>query len=127
MGKVLFLVIASLFLTGCMATPSPTQLSSANYGELPASYKEDIQNNISAELKDPFSASYKFGAPKKAYLQGGLVENFKMYYGWVVPVSVNAKNSYGAYTGFKTRQYMFIDGVMVDATLKFSSGYASAL
>ncbi|WP_075335043.1 MULTISPECIES: hypothetical protein [Serratia] len=127
MTRVLFLIIATLFLSGCMATPSATQLSNANYGTLPDSYKENIQNAISVGLKDPDSAKYKFGEPRKAYLQGGLSEDFKMYYGWAIPVAVNAKNSYGAYVGYKTMYYMYSSGRLFDATLKFNSGYAKAL
>ncbi|KGT86143.1 hypothetical protein NG99_26645 [Erwinia typographi] len=129
MKKVLIAVMIgiAMSLTGCMSTPSATQLSNAYYGELPTIYKEQIQNSIGDGLKDPDSAKYKFGEPKKAYLQGGLSDNFKMHYGWVVPVSVNAKNSYGAYVGYKTQYYMFVDGQMIDATLKFNSGYAKAI
>lgn len=127
MGRVLFLLFAMLLLSGCMTTPSTTQLSNANYGQLPSNYKENIQNAIIGGLKDPDSAKFKFGEPRKAYLQGGLPDDFKMYYGWAVPVSVNAKNSYGGYVGYKTMYYMYSNGQLFDATLKFNSGYAKAL
>ncbi|AMO82119.1 MULTISPECIES: lipoprotein [Hafniaceae] len=127
MKKIIFLLVGALLLSGCMATPSLTETTSANYGQLPSDYKEMIQNDISYALKDPDSAKYEFGEPRKAYLQGGIAENFKMYYGWVIPVSVNAKNSYGGYTGFKKRYYMFSNGQIFDATLKFNSGYAKPI
>lgn len=74
-----------------MSTPSSIELSNAYYGDLPQYYEGQIKQTIGDRLKDADSAKYQFGTPSKAYLQGGMAENFKMYYGWAIPVRVNAK------------------------------------
>lgn len=53
-------------------------------------------------LKDPESARYEIGKPVKGYY-GKTLSNLAgprdIKYGWLVPAGVNAKNSYGGYTG----------------------------
>ena len=48
---------------------------------------------MSARLKDPYSARYDFNEPFKGWCKSG----FTTYYGWLVPFTLNAKNSYGGY------------------------------
>lgn len=125
--KKLFVIILSFCLFGCMATPSANDLANANFGNKPISYEENIKNVIGAGLKDPFSAQYKFGEPKKGYYQEGPSENFLLRYGWIIPVQVNAKNSYGAYVGFKNKYFMISEEKLYDITLKYETGYAKLL
>lgn len=53
---------------------------------LTALHKQQISAAVKAKLKDPDSAQFRWPAPKE----------WGSYCGWV-----NAKNSYGGYTGFK--------------------------
>lgn len=54
-------------------------------------------------LKDPDSARFgRFSKPRKEYLY----ENSKPVYGYSVCAEINAKNSYGGYTGSQT--YWFL-------------------
>lgn len=50
-----------------------------------------------------------------------------MYYGWAIPVRVNAKNSYGAYVGYQDYMFMYLNNNLIDATLKFKTGYAKTI
>lgn len=125
--KYVLVLFGALLLSGCMSTPSSTELSNAYYGELPQYYEGQIKQTIGDRLKDADSAKYQFGTPSKAYLQGGMAENFKMYYGWAIPVRVNAKNSYGAYVGYQDYMFMYLNNNLVDATLKFKTGYAKTI
>ncbi len=51
-------------------------------------------------LKDPESARYRFGEPQRAYVNNGLLRGGNVVWqGYVIYFFVNAKNSYGGYTG----------------------------
>lgn len=125
--KKLFVIILSFCLFGCMATPSANDLANANFGNKPINYEENIKNKIGSKLKDPFSAQYKFGEPRKGYFQEGISDNFLLRYGWIIPVQVNAKNSFGAYVGFETRYIMISEGQIYDITSKYDGGFAKLL
>lgn len=127
MKKVLAAAIfASVFLTGCASQqpPSQAQISAANYGELPADYQEQIKNHFNATLKDPYSAKYEFLPAFKGYSQDGQwsPSGGKVSFGWVSPVLVNAKNSYGGYTGNQKYVFIFSGGVMYDVTMMSQFG-----
>lgn len=61
---------------------------------LTAAHKKQIASAVKQQLKDPESAQFRWPAPHK----------FGLYCGWV-----NAKNSYGGYTGFQP--FMIMGGV----------------
>lgn len=123
MKKVIILIL-SICLFGCMTVPNPDDLKNANFGSKPVNYEENIKNLIGSGLKDPFSAQYKFGEPVKGYFQNGM-EGLR--YGWIIPVQVNAKNSYGAYVGFNTQYIMISEGTTYNITYKVKTGYAKLL
>lgn len=63
--------------------------------ELPPDWQALVKKAISAKLKDPDSAQFKFeGKPVKGNVGHGEK--------WMTTVEVNAKNSFGGYTGYKT-------------------------
>lgn len=107
-------------MAGCATQkpPSQAEISTANYGELPKNYKEQITNSLSSRLKDPYTAQFTFLPPFKGYSQDGpwSPSGGKSYFGWVAPVLVNAKNSYGGYTGNQKYVFMFSGGVLYDVT-----------
>jgi hypothetical protein len=74
------------------------QIASADYGSYPTNYEEKIKAYFDARLKDPYSAHYRFGVPHKGYtyLHGTLRA---ADFGYLVNVYINAKNSFGGYTG----------------------------
>ncbi|MDX7999345.1 hypothetical protein FE394_09045 [Xenorhabdus sp. Reich] len=115
-----FVLSSLLLMSGCTTLQPPTQeeMSSANYGELPGNYEEQIKNAMSASLKDPYTAHYRFLKPFKGYTQDGEWSPSKgsVAYGWIVPVYVNAKNSYGGYVGERRYVYIFSGGVLYDTT-----------
>jgi hypothetical protein len=62
-------------------------------------------------LKDPESARYKFDTPERAYRRAGWANRGRVaWQGYVIPVNVNAKNSYGGYTGYKRYFALMRDG-----------------
>ena len=94
--KKLLLLLPFLSLISCvqpLAQPQP----------VPTKYKAKIQAKAGEKLLDPASAQYTWsGTPYQAKSSAGMVyyQNFSM----------NAKNAYGGYTGFKQKRAMFNDG-----------------
>ena len=93
MIKKTAVVFTVMLLGGCVSAPDKAELSRADYGKLPDNYQEIIKDSMSARLKDPYSARYDFNEPFKGWCKSG----FTTYYGWLVPFTLNAKNSYGGY------------------------------
>ncbi|MCW2477758.1 hypothetical protein J5224_01345 [Candidatus Symbiopectobacterium sp. NZEC135] len=117
---IISVLSASVFLSGCATQqpPTQTQIAAASYGELPSNYQDQIKSHFSATLKDPYSAQYTFLPTFKGYSQDGAwaPSGGKVMYGHVAPVLVNAKNSYGGYTGNQRHVFIFSGGVMYDTT-----------
>lgn len=80
--------------------------ANADYGSYPSDYQEIIKKYLTRNLKDPESARYsEYTKPRKEHA----VENVnkkQAIYGYSVCVLINAKNSYGGYTG--NHQYWFL-------------------
>ena len=80
-------------------------VSNADYGSFPKDFQAQIKSYMNTVLKDPDSAKYSnLTKPFKSYTiykqniyQAATHDN--VYYGYSVCFSLNAKNSYGAYTG----------------------------
>tara|TARA_R110002096_G_scaffold435548_1_gene661346 strand:- start:38 stop:376 length:339 start_codon:yes stop_codon:yes gene_type:complete len=103
--KVIFFVISMTALAGCVTTQTMADRSitqAANYGEYPDDYEQIIKSIMMNKLKDPESAQYQFKGPIKAYLRSAPIAGGNpTVYGYMVYFKLNAKNSYGGYTGFK--------------------------
>lgn len=76
------------------------------------------------QLRDPYSAVYRFETPRKGYVKDGLLVGGKIHYGWIVPVWINAKNGFGGYTGAQLFYAMFFseNGNVGDVTQMFGFG-----
>lgn len=91
------IVFAALTLSGCMSMPTQQEIASADYGAYPSQYQQIVRGYFQATLKDPESAQYaSISKPVKYSTR----DWGTMRYGYLVCVAINAKNSYGAYTGF---------------------------
>jgi hypothetical protein len=68
----------------------------------PSGYKEKIKAIVDAELRDPYSAHYRFTDPRKAFFTNGFDVSKGAGVtgvGYAEIVYVNAKNGFGGYTG----------------------------
>lgn len=115
--SLVVLVVAAL--GGCATAVHPTmeQLSSADYGECPAHYMDAIHAYFDSTLKDPASVQYRdITVPEKGYIQSrtALESTGQVTYGWLVNATINAKNSYGGYVGFRTYEFLFRGEQIVD-------------
>ena len=113
----LFLILLMIF-NGC-ATTKLTQkqlqlIENADYGEYPTDYEKIVKDYFSRFLFDPYSAVYRIGQPYKGYLGkppilGGGPDKF----GYLVDVSVNAKNRYGGYVGERQYSVLILNGQVI--------------
>jgi hypothetical protein len=73
--------------------------------------QEQIPGYFETILKDPESARYRYGTPFKGQINKGLISGGGIQWiGWVFPVQINAKNSFGGYTGYKTHYVLTTNG-----------------
>jgi hypothetical protein len=112
-STVLQLICFLFLISACATSPTSQQLLDADYGSFPENYKAIIQDHMAKRLKDPMSAVYDYSAmPIKMWYGGGLAGTFK--FGWGLCTSINAKNGFGGYVGY--RPYYFLirnDSVIV--------------
>ena len=102
------MVLASVLLLGACAGSFERLPPGTSLGDPPAGYEETIKRHFENTLKDPESARYKFGKPIKAYANNGIVYGGNIaWWGYMVDVEVNAKNSFGGYVGFKPYMVFF--------------------
>lgn len=99
MRRVLFPASLILIL-GCKGP----DLATANFGPQPTPEEcaTVAKGWCNANLKDPWSAVIQNArVVGKNSVYNGLVNGGGYTYGWEIRFEVNAKNSYGGYTGFK--------------------------
>ena len=108
---IVFIGAFLLGLSGCVTiypsyAPTEEELANADYGEKPTQYKEQIETYVKAILIDPESAQFTdYSTPNKGWSSKS-PGSFK-YFGWLVCVDVNAKNSFGGYVGRNTYYFIF--------------------
>ena len=100
------------------ATPKEVDLANADYGPRPENVDAAVNEWMKGYLNDPFSAVVeRSGELRKGWwreyksgdllLPAGLARTYVVKYGWVLPAKINAKNKFGAYTGFKSYELYF--------------------
>ncbi len=118
MKKMLILVLIVFTFFGCAQPPTPEQVANADYGRQ-ISYDEAdtiVKNWFQTRLKDPQSAQYDIGSPNKGWWANSIVFGGGKFYGYIVDVSINAKNSYGGYTGNQAYKFVIKDGRVISAS-----------
>ena len=87
--------------------PPLVNIKNADYGLYPKNYEVLIKAWVAENLKDPDSARYsKFSKPRQEYM----FEANKPFFGYSVCAAINAKNSFGGYTGNQTYWFLIRDG-----------------
>ena len=115
--KAFITVAAAALIAGCANAPTDTRgrlLTLADVGAPPASPMQVVREALRTHLKDPDSALVRMiGSPTAMVLQkvpmvttGGA--------GWRICADVNAKNSYGGYTGYKRVFVLWSGGLVID-------------
>jgi hypothetical protein len=115
-GTLPFFILMLIFMSGCASGPVlPEKIQEAGLKTYPENYKELINQYFEDRLKAPFSAKYRFiERPQKAYQRFPPVQDDgDRHIGYLVFVDVNAKNSYGGYTGWEEFRFLIRDGRIV--------------
>ncbi|MCY1250095.1 hypothetical protein D9M71_818300 [compost metagenome] len=81
-----------------------------------------MKEYFNGTLKDPYSAQYQFSKVEKGYIIGSAFEGKPLYAGYIMSANVNAKNSYGGYTGNQGYQFLFQNGALVKGLKLSPSG-----
>jgi hypothetical protein len=120
-AKITIALLTAAALAGCAteaqrkdaetnAWKQTLPLPNADYGSYPENYEELVKAYLARSLKDPESARYSnFSQPRKEHIITS-VSAKEATYGYSVCVSVNAKNSYGGYTGNHVFWFFIRDG-----------------
>ncbi len=106
MKKIIFTIALTIFtlffIQGCAgAVPEKKEIKKfeeKDFGSIPivSNFQQQIEKKIKVRLKDPYSAKITKCAPVP--LKASM---YNVISGWATVCQVNAKNSYGGYTGFK--------------------------
>ncbi|WP_213879351.1 hypothetical protein [Pseudomonas sp. dw_358] len=115
--SVAFSVVAlAVLVAGCAATPTQEQINAADYG--PEVYQYEAQTAakgfFSHYLKDPLSAEYKFEQVHRGYYTDSVLTGGHLHGGYMLQVSVNAKNAFGGYVGFRLYRFLIKDDKIVN-------------
>lgn len=105
----------SLGTTPPKPIPTPEEFAKMEFGApLSIDYQKIIKEYFYERLKDPYSAKIEFSQqPPQPFWFRDALGGQKEYTGFAVMVWVNAKNSYGGYTGKKQYGFIFKDNVIV--------------
>jgi hypothetical protein len=119
------MMIAMLLAAGCAAQFERPDADA--FGEPPRGYEDAIRAYFETTLKDPESARYKFGEPFKAHGNSGWMRGGGVtWVGYAVDVDVNAKNSFGGYTGYQ-RYIVAFTGEQIYRVVRADDPVASLL
>lgn len=116
MRSWLFAVVAAAFLSGCGTAYRSaaeefirTQPASAWGAQPPPGHVEVEKAYIQRRLKDPGSANFEVVGLQRVTVAASLT-NPEVVPVWMSSLRVNAKNSYGGYTGFKVWNFYYRSG-----------------
>ena len=112
MFKYLAIAGGALALSACAAMSPPPEpipvvdTQHADFGPYPKDPDALIKAWATAHLKDPESAHFaSVSKPRKEYM----IADSKPFFGFSVCVGINAKNSYGGYTGSQLYWFLIRD------------------
>lgn len=126
MKKILFIIAGVSVIVGCASAPSREQLESGDYGaDLSSQECESIvKTHVLSRLKDPDSAKFRFdSACEKGYVSSAPLLGREAQLGWRQTGFVNAKNSFGGYTGFNKFEALMRDGEVVSFCFESRAGH----
>jgi hypothetical protein len=111
MRRLLF-VMWCLVLAGCATAPTSEQLAMANYGTPieQADAEQRAKNYLQTALKDPYSAQIRWAPVERGWMREAPIHGGALKFGYILNAGINAKNSYGGYTGEKAYRFLFING-----------------
>lgn len=105
---LLLMTTCLITLSGCATVPTQDQIDAADYGSpMVQAEAENLAKQWFANvLKDPESARYQWNKFEKGWAAASLLDGGDHLFGYLLYCKVNAKNSFGGYTGFQN--YVFV-------------------
>jgi hypothetical protein len=103
-------ILAAVSLSAC--APIQGDASDMLPGPKPLNAEAQVKTAIKALLKDPYTARFESVEPPSVFTCGGVFSH--QWRTWMAQATVNARNSFGGYTGAETYYVFFKDG-RVDA------------
>lgn len=118
MVRTTIVIIGAALLAGCATAPSGEELRAAAAND-PAPDVDAgiamIEAHLRSKLKDPDSAQFTWPNP---FVHGWYQRPFgQRYLGWITCGTVNAKNSYGGYTGRTAAIGVIRSGSVVESNM----------
>ena len=107
-----------ILVSGCASkTPTVEELAKADYGAPISQQEAEARASalLKRYLKDPDSAKIEWGAVQTSWIREAPIHGGQLRFGYLLTANINAKNSYGAYTGYKPFQFLFFNGSLVSA------------
>ena len=109
-------VVLSGFLSGCVSPPTQEDLSKIDYGSYPNDYKKTVERYLDMTLKDPGSKQIEWlREPRTMWNKAGPMFGGGLTSGYAVCAYVNARNSYGGYTGSKLSWFLIKNERVIQA------------
>lgn len=113
--KTITILCCVLLVVSCASVPTPEELSSADYGRLPevGECEALVEEHMETRLKDARSTRYRHGVCNKSWWSSVPIMGLPKVYGYGISGRYNAKNSFGAYTGYKEYKALINNGRIV--------------
>jgi hypothetical protein len=125
---IFFVAFLSILLTGCATAPTAQELASIDYGSYPTDHKKSVERYLDSTLKDPDSKRIEWlRGPQTMWSKGGALAGVGMSAGYAVCAYVNAKNSFGGYTGAKLSWFLIKNDRVIQAFISTSRGSTETL
>lgn len=113
--KPIFAALAvTAALAGCSTAPATP---AGTPGAYPSQHHAIFSRHLAATLKDPATAQVRHVAGPAPYAREAVLFAPALH-GWASCYAVNAKNSFGGYTGAKSYIAVFRDGALVDVMIE---------
>lgn len=109
--KSIIVTLVLVILVGCASLPTPQEVAVADYGSYPSNYEKIVKKFYDNTLKDPDSAKYRNITTPKKYWLGDRISGAK--FGYLVCVTLNAINSFGAYIGYHADALLIRNGAVI--------------
>jgi hypothetical protein len=114
MWRSVAVLFSLLLVSGCAGGPPP-EIGPALGPVTTIDPEPQIRQKMDLILKDSGSAQYRrVGGPVPGRVQAPLITGGRTSEGWGFCYLINAKNSYGGYTGYQPYYFIFRDNALLD-------------
>lgn len=126
MRQLLLICVVLFAAAGCATAPTAEEAANADYGPRPTAdeFRSTVEAAIKRKLKDPGSAQFQYPYPA---MIGWFTQPFgkPTLYGYWTCGLVNAKNSFGGYTGFGFFTAVYNNGRVIHSGVAGNGEYDS--